>query len=225
MNRQISPGELEELHSNMEAMANKMEDLLREMTGDGLSPLGDALEADQETLAREPWRLREAFPVGTLGLHGREITRLEASLGVSFPSTSDVYTEPDQYAQAIWPPLLQLSTDPLGIDLPGLSKPSRMCELLEIKYPADAGPATLDQCIETMAQLIKSMGQQEQRQKLVRRLLGRMLRAEYGLSRGRKVATVSSLSNEDYSDYDPFEQQSFADPQAEADFALAEDRM
>jgi hypothetical protein len=101
--RQISPGELEELPSDVEARADNMEDLLGEMTGDGLSPLGDALDVNQQTVAREPWRLREAFPVGTLGLHGLEITRLEASLGVSFPSTSDVQTEPDQYARPSGP--------------------------------------------------------------------------------------------------------------------------
>jgi hypothetical protein len=160
IDRQISPGQLAEFHSSLEALADKLAESLESITGDGRSPLEDALEADQETLAQEPWRLCQAFPLKALWLDSREVSKLADTLGASILGLAD-QERMDDYAQVLWPHLLQLATDPLAIELPRLRKSSQIWDLLGLEPGSIAPNATTDELAEVVTRLIGSFSQHQ----------------------------------------------------------------
>jgi hypothetical protein len=160
IDRWLSPGQLAEFHSSLEALADKLSESLESITGDGHSLLEDALEADQGTLAQEPWRLCEAFPLKALGLDSREVSKLADTLGASILGLAD-QERMDDYAQVLWPHLLQLATDPLAIELPRLRKSSQIWDLLGLEPGSIAPNATTDELAEVVTRLIGSFSQHQ----------------------------------------------------------------
>jgi len=121
--RQIAPVQLEELRANLSVAEVGLIDQMRDIQVDGQSPLGRSLEVDVDTVAQEPSRLREVFSPNDLGLHTRELGQLEDALGIYFSQGADDFGA-DQFAQAIFPHLLQISASPQNVDLPKLRRDS-----------------------------------------------------------------------------------------------------
>jgi hypothetical protein len=159
---------------------------MRDILVDGQSPLGRSLEVDVDMVAQEPSRLREVFSPNDLGLHTREFGQLEDALGVYFSQGADDFGAV-QFAQAIFPHLLQISASPQTIDLPELRRDSPVWEWLGVSKPTVGHTETFADAFEAIAGLFKFLGQQRHRPQLVRYMLARILRNEYGLNRGRKV--------------------------------------
>lgn len=224
ISQQISDDQIEELRKGLEVAAAQAERVLADGQGDGRSPLGDGLEVDVETLAKEPERLREVFSPRSLGLHPREVDKLEDALGIDLFGESD-QSGTDQFAQAIFPHLLQVSTGPQDVKLPPLRKDSRVWQWAGVPAPSKEGAGDLESTFDWLFHLFKFTGQQEHRQELVRYLLARILRQEYGLNRGRKVVDPSSRSDEDGQITSESPLENCRDPAAEEEFQTAETRM
>ena len=224
MSQQISPEQLEQLHAELDGALPGFMDRLKDIQGDGLSPLGDSLEVDVETLAQEPSRLREVFSPNHLGLHPRELGQLEDSLGTYLSRGADE-SGTDQFAQTIFPHLLQISTSPEGVELPPLRSNSPVWQWLGIPKPTAGHQGTLAEALEPTAGLFEFLGQQQQRQELARYMLARILRQEYGLNRGRKLVPGSSRDPDSDAIAGSSEPDSYRDTAAETGFANIDDQV
>ncbi len=218
MSQQILPEQLEQLHAELDGALPSFMDRLKDIQGDGLSPLGDSLDVDVETLAQEPSRLREVFSPNHLGLHHRELGQLEDALGIYLSQGADELGT-DQFAQTVLPHLLQVSTNPEGVELPRLQSDSPVWQWLGMPKPAAGHQGTLDEALEPIAGLFEFLGQQRHRQEMARYMLTRILRNEYGLNRGRKLVPGSSQSPDSDANTGSSEPDSYRDAAAEVAFA------
>lgn len=131
----------------------------------------------------------------------------------------------DHFVQAIFPHLLQVSTNPQSVKLPHLRRDSPVWQWLEIAKPEKGHRMTVGETLEPMASLFEFLGQQRHRQEMARYMLARMLRQEYGLNRGRKVVPGSSPGPDPYANSGSAEPDSYRDTAAETGFANIDDQV
>ena len=193
LNRQVSRDELQDSQVQMASMLGQMKAELAEVKGDGKAPLGEELEVDIETIAREPWRMQKAIPLRALGLGAREVKNLETALGVSLSATEGLHAA--EYTQTILPTLLQMAVRPEAVERPPLTASSRVWKWAGISFPKKGTQDPEDQGIGlamgAVANLMRKMGTLEGRKEVMGYVLGRQLRHEYGLGKGRGHEEVS----------------------------------
>jgi hypothetical protein len=223
INQQIAPGQLEEFRSNLGGAVVDLMDQLKGIKVDGKSPLGDSLEVDVDTVALEPSRLRELFSPKDLGHHTRELGQLEDALGIYLFQGADDFGA-GQFAQAILPHLLQISTSPQSVELPKLRRDSPVWDWLGIPKHGVRHDGIYAGDFEPIVGLCKLLGQQRHRQQLVRYMLARILRNEYGLNRGRKVLGETWQDLDGSSNSGSLRLDSYRDTAAEAEFAGVENQ-
>ena len=187
LNRQASGDELQAFQEQMAPMWSQMKAELAGVQGDGKPPLGDELDVDIETVAREPWRMKRGIPLNALGLGARERRNLEAALGVSLNADDD--PQGAEYTQTILPTLLELVVGPDAVERPPLTAKSRGWAWTGTSPPTGEPSVTTEQSLAkamgAVAGLLKKLGTIEGRQEIVGFILGQQLRHEYGLGRGR----------------------------------------
>lgn len=222
--QQVPQDQVAELRRGIAAAAASVERVMTEVQGDDRSPLGDALEVNLERVASEPGRLSEVFSPQTLGLHPREIDQLEDALGIDLSNPWD-QSGTDQFAQAIFPQLLQVSAAPQDVHLPPLRRTSRVWQWAGIPKAATGEPEDLESMSTGIAELLGYLGQQEHRQELARYVLARLLRQEYGLNRGRKVVDPSPRTDEDGLTGSESPLENYRDAAADEDFQEADNQL
>jgi hypothetical protein len=77
----------------------------------------------------------------------------------------------------------------------------------------------MEERLRALVRLFGFLREQNHRQELARYMLARVSRQEYGLNRGRKVATDSSLQSGQGSSCGPPVSDSISDPEWEAEYA------
>jgi hypothetical protein len=185
---QFSEADLAQAKATFERIVAKLQDGLKGTEGDGLSDLGDELDVDIETLAKEPERIRKVFPPRNIGLGHDEITRLEEALGFSV-SDQGGDGRIDQYAQALFPFLLQIVHAPHELKGGTFPANSPVWKWARVKKPSKHGHKSPDQDIELaitgVTNLLSRMGEQNNRKEMVQYFIARHLRQDYGLGAGR----------------------------------------
>lgn len=185
---QFSEADLAQAQATFELISAKLEDGLKGIEGDGLPDLGDELDVDIETLAKEPERVRKAFPPRNIGLGHKEITRLEEALGFSI-SDRGGDGGIDQYAQALFPLLLQIVNAPHELRCGILPSTSPVWKWAGVEKPSNQEHKSPDQDIELaitgVTTFLARMGEQNNRKELVKYFIARHLRQDYGLGAGR----------------------------------------
>jgi hypothetical protein len=192
---QFSEADLAQAQATFELISAKLEDGLKGIEGDGLSDLGNALDVDIETLAKEPERVRKAFPPRNIGLGHDEITRLEEGLGFSI-SDRGGDGGIDQYAQALFPSLLQIVRGPHELKGGTFPANSPVWKWAGVERPSNQEHKSPDQDIElvitAVTNFLARMGEQNNRKEMVQYFIARHLRQEYGLGAGRGHEAIKS---------------------------------
>jgi hypothetical protein len=203
---------LNEFRNTHQEIADRVLDALKDTQGDGKSSLGDELEVPLEVVSEETWRLRSVIPPSHLGLGLREVENLKNALGMQAIDPSD-QGKPDEYVQAILLPILEVILKPEEVDIGGLRSISRVWGWAGIKKPNQSESLSYEDIADAIASLLVRLGNQENRQEMTGNMLGRMLRRDYGLGRGRGLKSTRSSAieesqprNWDNNAPDPYEQ-------------------
>jgi hypothetical protein len=190
---QLSGSDLAQARAIVAQMYEQFQETLKGFEGDGLSALGDELEVDFDTLAREPERLRKIFPPRGIGLGAAEISKLEEALGFSISDRGgDGRT--DEYVQAMFPFLLQIAYAPheLGRGSPAANSP--LWEWVGVKKPSNHHHISQEQAINLvvtgLTNFFSRMAEQNNRQEMLRYFIARHLRQEYDLGVGRGYESI-----------------------------------
>ena len=131
----FTDSQLLHIHSFSESVSDYLEKELQkaDAKGDELSDLGDALDADIDTVSLEPWRMRETFPPGSLRLHHKELDRLNRVVGYEqLDPDSDI----DGWVQVLLPELIRLALDPLGLKGGGFRADSPVWRWMGMESPS-----------------------------------------------------------------------------------------
>jgi hypothetical protein len=150
--------------------------------------------------------------------------QLEESLGIAVRKDTNE-DGVDNYVQAIFPHLLEVVARPEDLKLPSLGKDSPIWRWLEMAKPPGGESGTMEERLRALVRLFGFLSEQNHRQELARYMLARVLRQEYGLNRGRKVATDSSLQSGQGSSCGPPVSDSISDLEWEAEYAAVEQLM
>ena len=184
----VSNADSEAVHKELESAMGQIQTELAMVHGDGIPPLGEEMETDTETIAREPWRLAQTVPIEKLGLVARERRNLENALRVSLSDRVG-------YSEAVLPTLLEFAVRPEAVERPPLTASSRVRKWAGISFPKKGTQDPEDQGIGlamgAVANLMRKMGTLEGRKEVMGYVLGRQLRHEYGLGKGRGHEEVS----------------------------------
>lgn len=216
ISEQISESELAQTRAVFGLVCTNLQEALEGTTGDGLSVLGDALDVDIETIANEPERLRQAFPPREIGLGAAEVGKLEESLGFSVDDRGGAQSAAN-YAQALFPTLLQIANGSANMKLGNLSANSPVWQWAGTKKPTRQNPLSSDDAFDAattaVANIFAHLAKQEGRQQIARYLLARLLRQEYSLGKGRGHESTPFSGVVGRGDSDPQDSESGVKPE------------
>ena len=170
---------------------DRTSDALKDVNGDGLSDLGDELAVDVKTVAYEPWRIRKGFPPGALELSHRELRALDDALGASTIETDNVGV--DQYSHTLLLHIIEVASAPDSLKLGGLRRNSPVWRLAGTEKPSHDEQPSVEKCLDAVTNLLTYLGEQSHRKEMVAYERARILRKEYGLSRGRNVHSFTDV--------------------------------
>lgn len=137
------------------------------------------LQCDLNTLLAEPWRAEKAFPMEILK-SPKERQRLHHELS------------PDQnsYGQQLITFIWQLATNPYSLDLPAPRSNDLLYDVVQDR-PSDN--PTGSQVAKALVKLFEALSEEGKAKAMFDHCMARILRHEFGLSKGRNVSVFSKI--------------------------------
>jgi len=182
---QFTAAELEKGQRRAERSVAKLEGMLSGQTGDGKSSLGDELECDADTLARDPQRVAAVFPRHRIGLGWQELRLLRKQLEAPIEPHGDSRRTDERWGMTLLPELLKLMLSPVGLDLGPARANSPIWKWAGLEKPPPSQAVSEDTVLSAFARFMLFLGEQPNRRKVIAYYLSRLMRREYGLGEGR----------------------------------------